>query len=200
MKNLLLFLFILIPGWAYAQDLIEMKDNTTLNARVVLEDKEWVTYITKDENTRSVTRVSTKDVKKIKYEKIPKSVNMIEITHDSLENEYLLNDIMNHLIVSGYIIEEFDNKYYSVSTQYDQNDRLTVEITGNKAAFRCFHLDVEDEVYPHATAVVAWGKKPKPGEKTGAPGSIAFKKIDALSRSYLKEGNGELTYKTEIVE
>ena len=58
--------------------------------------------------------------------------------------------------MKGYIIDEFDNKYYTVITQYDQNDRITVEIEDNKAFFRCFHLDIEDEVVPHVTAVITY--------------------------------------------
>lgn len=199
-KFQMLLLMVGMPLWLCAQDLLELKDKNIINARIIQEDKESVVYIMPDDPGRSVKRIPAEAVKKIKYEKVPKSVNVIEILHDSLENEYLLNDIINHLIVSGYVIDEFDNRYYTVSTEYDQNDRMTVEINSNKASFRCFHLDENEEIYPHVRATITWGKKPKPGEKRSHPGSMAFKKLDAVSRSYLKDGKGTLTYKTEETE
>ena len=188
---------MLISGLSFAQDEIELRDKSLITGRVIQEDKNQVIYLSRDEKGARVHALSADQVKKIRYEKIPGSFNLIEIEHDSLQNQFLLNDIINHLIVSGYVIEEFDNKYYTVSTQYENDDRFTVEIIENKANFRCFHLETEDEVYPHVNATIAYGKKPKPGEKLGLPGSTAFKKLDAVCRSYLKNGNGELTYKSE---
>ena len=200
MKNLILCLLIFIPEWVYPQDMIILKDKSTINARVVEEDKGSVLYITQDGDKKILKQIPIEEVKKIKYEKVPRSVNVIEIVHESLRNEFLLNDIINHLIMKGYVIDEFDNKYYTVITQYDQNDRITVEIEDNKAFFRCFHLDIEDEVVPHVTAVITYEKKPKPGEKIGYFSGPTFKKLDALCRSYLKDGHEEMIYKSEYVE
>lgn len=200
MRILSICLSMLVYTLSFSQDEIELRDKSTLSARIIQEDKEKVVYLTRGENGAVVHTLPADQVRKIRYEKIPGSVNVIEIEHDSLENEFLLNDIINHLIVSGYIIEEFDNKYYTVSTQYENDDRFSVEIIKNKANFRCFHQSIEDELYPHLNATVAYGKKPKPGEKTGFPGSPAFKKLDAVCRSYLKDGNGELRYRSEPVD
>lgn len=197
MRIFSLCVFMLIYGISFSQDEIELKDKSTIAGRVIQEDKSQVVYLQRDENGINVLAIPSDQVRKVRYEKLPGSVNLIEIEHDSLQNEFLLNDVINHLIISGYIIEEFDNKYYSVSTQYENDDRFTVEIIGNQANFRCFHLETENEIYPHVNATVAYGKKPKPGEKRGLPGSTAFKKLDAVCRSYLLNGYCALKYKSE---
>lgn len=200
MKNQFLILIMLIPVRIFSQDMILLKDKSEISVRVVQEEKDYVQFMQNSNNVRTLKQLSTDEVKKVKYEKINNSINVIEIIHDSLNNEYLLNEVISHLIESGYIIEEFDNKYYTVSTQYVNNDRLTVEIKDNKAAFRCFQLGREDEIYPHVTATLAYGQKPKPGEKIGAPGSTAFRKLDIVCRSFLKDGKSTMEYKTEPVD
>jgi hypothetical protein len=199
MIRLSLIFWIIIPFWSYAQDMIVLKDNSTISVRIVQEDKESVVFLPQNDTTTVIQQLSKDKVKKTKYEKIRKSVNVIVIVHDSLSKEHLLIDVINHLIVSGYIIESFDNKYYTVITEYVSKERVSAEIVDNKAFFRCFYLEEEvNLVYPHASGVVAWGKKPKPGEKRGSPGSSAFKHLDKVVRSYLMDGKGILEYKTEI--
>jgi hypothetical protein len=200
MKNQVLVLIMLIHVPVFSQDIIILKDKGEISARIVQEDKEYVQYMQEGSTGKILKQLSADQVKKVKYEKVNKTANLIEIVHDSLENEYFLNDVISHLIESGYIIEEFDNKYFTVSTQYVNNDRLTVEIKDNKAAFRCFQMGREDEVYPNVTATLAYGQKPKPGEHTGTPGTTAFKKLDIFCRSYLKDGKSTMEYKTRSVE
>ena len=193
-----------MPVWLFAQDMIILKDNSIISARIVKEDKKSVVFLFQNDSTKAIQQLSKGEVKKTKYEKIPNSVNVIEIVHDSLSKEHLLNDVINHLIVSGYLIESFDNKYFSVITQYVSDERLSAEIIDNKAFFRCFHLEMEENnklVYPHASAnVVSLGEKREPGERRGNPGNISFKHLDKVARSYLMNGKGTLEYKTEIEE
>jgi len=190
-----------MPVWLLAQDIIVLKDNSTISVRIVQEDKESVVFLLQNDSAKEIQQLGKGEVKKTKYEKIPKSVNVIIIDHDSLSKEHLLNDVINHLIVSGYIIESFDNKYYTVITQYVSDERLSVEVVDNKAFFRCFRLEEEVSlVYPHASAKVTWGKKPKPGERRGTAGNTVFKHLDKVARSYLINGKGTLEYKTVIDE
>lgn len=201
MKNILLFVFLFIPVWIFGQDLIELKDKTIISARIVQEDKESVVYLIETGSDKLIKQIDQKEVKKTKYEKIPKGVNVIVVVHDSLSNEHLLTDVINHLIVSSYPIESFDNKYLTVSTEYESKERITAEIIDESVFFRCFYLHEEVSiVYPHNSAKVSWGKKPKPGEKRGIPGTLTFKHLDKVARSYLKDGNGTLEYKSEIEE
>jgi hypothetical protein len=112
-----------------------------------------------------------------------------------------LNDVINHFIESGYMIESFDNKYYTVSTPLVKEERFTAEIVGNTANFRCFYFPPNSDDYPpNAAARVVWGIKPEPGEKMGTPGSSAFKKLDALCRVYLRNGKSVMVYATEAAE
>jgi hypothetical protein len=196
----LLVLLILIPLRIFGQDMIILKDKTSISARVVQEDKQSVIYVLEENSVKSIKQINKDEIKKVKYQKTSKSVNIITIEHDSLTNEHLLNDVINHLIVSGYMIEEFDNKYYTVVTPWASNKRITVEVKGNKAIFRCFHREGDKSVYPHATAKVTWGIKPEPSEKRGGPGSSAFKDLEALCRLYLKNGHGTLGYDSEYIE
>jgi hypothetical protein len=189
-----------MPFIGSAQDMILLKDKSTISVRVIQEDKESVTYILQDNSNRLIKQIEGSKVKKVKYERIPKSVNVIIIQHDSLSNELLLNDLIGHLIVSGYTIEEFDNDYYTVSTPWKSNKRLNAQIVENEAFFRCFHREGDDAIYPHATAKVTFGIEPKPDEKRGAAGSTAFKDLDEFCRTYLKNGEATLRYYSEYIE
>jgi hypothetical protein len=187
-----------MPLMVLAQDVIVLKDKSTISARVVQEDKELVLYILQDDNDKKVQELAKDGIKKVKYEKKPASTNLIKIVHDSLVNEFLLNDIINQFIEAGYMIESFDNKYYTVSTNSVKEERFTAEIVDNTANFRCFYFPQETEDYPpNAAARVVWGIKPEPGEKTGSSGSPTFKKLDAFCRSYLRNGKCTMEYKTE---
>ena len=198
MKGLYLLICILMPLMVFSQDMIVLKDKSTISARIVQEDKESVMFIVEDDPDKKVIQLVKDEVKKVKYEKKRGSTNLIQIVHDSLVNEYLLNDIINQFIEAGFMIESFDNKYYTVSTNSVNEERFTAEIVGNTANFRCFFFPPESEDYPpNAAARVVWGIKPEPGEKVGIPGSTAFKKLDAFCRAYLKNEKCVMVYKTE---
>ena len=200
MKRFFLPLILLFPVYVIGQDIILLKDKTTIPARVVQEDKETVTYLIQENDSRTLQEIEKNNVKKVKYEKLPKTVNVIIIQHDILSNEHLLNDLINHLILSGYTIEEFDNDYYTVSTPWQSNKRLNAQIVENEAFFRCFHREGDKSVYPNANAKVTWGVKPKPDEKRGGPGSSAFKDLNIMLRSYLKNGMAAMRFHTEYIE
>jgi hypothetical protein len=200
MKRFILLLIILLPVNVAGQDMILLKDKTTISARVVEEDKETVTYLIQENGTRTLEQLDKGKVKKVKYEKTPKSVNVIIIQHEALSNEHLLNDLINHMIMSGYTIEEFDNDYYTVSTPWISNKRINAQIVEHEAFLRCFHRESDKSVYPNANAKVTWGIKPKPDEKRGSPGSSAFKDLNALCRSYLKNGMATIKYRTEDIQ
>jgi len=200
MKRLLLLLVFLFPFGVHGQDMIILKDNTTISARVAEEDKEAVTYVIKENSSRSVEQLERDKVKKVKYEKTPKSVNVIIIQHDVLNKEYLLNDLINHMIMSGYTIEEFDNNYYTVSTPWESNKRINAQIIENEAFFRCFQRKDEESAYPTPSNKITWGVKPEPDEKRGGPGSSAFRDLNELCRSYLKNGMATIRYHTEYIE
>jgi len=198
MKRLLLLTFLFVPLMVYPQDVIILKDKSTISVRVVQEDKESVLYIQQDDPEKKVKELSKDEIRKVKYEKKPASTNLIKVVHDSLVNEFLLNDIINQFIEAGYIIESFDNKYYTVSTNSVKEERFTAEIVENTANFRCFYFPQETEDYPpNAAARVVWGIKPEPGEKTGTSGSSTFKKLDAFCRAYLKNEKCIMEYITE---
>lgn len=197
MKNLIGFLILMCPGWVQAQDIIIFKNKEELSARVVHEDREFIEYLEGHGNKRTLKRIPSKEVKKVRYQKIDGKVNAIQVVHDSLSNEYFLNDVINHIIVTGYTIDKFDNNYYTVSTQYVNNDRITVRIKDRVAVFRSFQKEDEEEVYPHARATVTWDVKPEPGEKKGFPGTTAFDKMDDLCRTYLKNGHAVMHYQVE---
>ena len=150
MKRIYLLICLLIPVMVLAQDVIVMKDKSTISARVVQEDKELVLYILQDDNDKKVQELAKDGIKKVKYEKKPASTNLIKIVHDSLVNEFLLNDIINQFIEAGYMIESFDNKYYTVSTNSVKEERFTAEIVDNTANFRCFYFRPD---IPYATAM-----------------------------------------------
>ena len=189
---------MLIPLMVCGQDMIVLKDKSTISVRVVQEDKEFVEYILGDDPDKKVNKLVKGEFKKVKYEKKPSSTNLIKIVHDSLVNEYFLNDVINQFIVAGYMIESFDNKYYTVSTNSINEERFTAEIVENTANFRCFYFPPESEDYPpNASARVVWGIKPEPGEKIGTQCSAAFKKLDAFCRSYLKNGKSSMEYSSE---
>ena len=201
MKRLYLLAFMLMPLMVYAQDMIVLKDKSTISVRIVQEDKESVVFILQDDPEKKINELAKDDFKKVKYEKKPNATNLIQIEHDSLVNEYFLNDVINQFIEAGYMIESFDNKYYTVSTNSVNEERFTAEIVENKAKFRCFFFPQESEDYPpNAAARVVWGIKPEPGEKTGTPGSATFKKLDAFCRAYLKNGKCVMEYRSEPVE
>ena len=198
MKKIYLLTCLLMPLLVFAQDQIILKDKSTISVRVVEEDKKSVLYIRQDDPQKKVQEMSADEYRKVKYEKKPATTNLIKITHDSLVNEFLLNDIINQFIEAGYIIESFDNKYYTVSTNSVKEERFTAEIVGNTANFRCFYFPQETEDYPpNAAGRVVWGIKPEPGEKTGTSGSTAFKKLDAFCRAYLKNEKCVMEYTTE---
>ena len=198
MKRLYFLSLLLMPLMICAQDLIVLKDKSTISVRIVEEDKESVMYILQDDPEKIVKELAKDEFKKVKYEKKPASTNLIRIVHDSLVNEFFLNDIINQFIEAGYMIESFDNKYYTVSTNSVNEERFTAEIVENTANFRCFFFPQETEDYPpNAAASVVWGIKPEPGEKTGTSGTSAFKKLDAFCRAYLKNGECVMEYKTE---
>jgi len=199
-KPFLLLLIIFFPLRIFGQDMIILKDKSTISARVVQEDKQSVTYILQNNSTKSIEQLSKDKIKKVKYEKIPKSVNMIIIEHDSLSKEYLLNDVIHHMIVSGFMIEEFDNKYYTVCTQWVSDERITAKIVDNRAIFRCFQREGKEFEYPYANSEITWGKKPEPSEKRGTSGSSAFKNLNELCRLYLMNGKGTLEYQSEYIE
>jgi hypothetical protein len=187
-----------MPLMVSAQDLIVLKDKSTISVRVVEEEKESVWYILQDDPEKKVKELPKDEFKKVKYEKRPASTNLIKIVHDSLVNEFYLNDIINQFIEAGYIIESFDNKYYTVSTNSVKKERFTAEIVENTANFRCFYFPQDTEDFPpNAAAGVVWGVKPEPGEKIGTSGSSTFKKLDAFCRSYLKNGKCVMEYKTD---
>lgn len=201
MKRLYLLAFMLMPLMVYAQDMIVLKDKSTISVRVVQEDRESVVFILQDDPEKKINELAKDEVKKVKYEKKPNAINLIQIEHDSLINEYFLNDVINQFIEAGYMIESFDNKYYTVSTNSVNEERFTAEIVENKAKFRCFFFPQESEDYPpNAAARVVWGIKPEPGEKTGTPGSAAFKKLDAFCRAYLKNRKCVMEYRSEPAE
>ena len=198
MKILYLLICLLVPLMVYPQDMIVLKDKSTISVRVVQEDKESVLYIPQDDPEKKVKELTKGEFKKVKYEKKPAATNLIKVVHDSLVNEFYLNDIINQFIEAGYMIESFDNKYYTVSTNSVKEERFTAEIVDNTANFRCFYFPQETEEYPpNAAARVVWGIKPEPGEKTGTSGSSAFKKLDAFCRAYLKNGKCVMEYLTE---
>jgi len=199
MKRLYLFTCMLIPLMVCGQDMIVLKDKSTISVRVVQEDKESVEYILQDDPDKKVNKLTKGEFKKVKYEKKPGTTNLIKIVHDSLVNEFFLNDIINQFIEAGYMIESFDNKYYTVSTNSVNEERFTAEIVENTANFRCFYFPPENEDYPPnaASARVIWGIKPEEGEKVGTQGSPAFKKLDAFCRAYLKNGKCFMEYSTE---
>lgn len=198
MKRLYLFTCMLIPLMVCGQDMIVLNDKNTISVRVVKEDKESVEYILQGDPDKKVNKLTKGEFKKVKYEKRPNSTNLIKIVHDSLVNEFFLNDVINQFIEAGYMIESFDNKYYTVSTNTVNQERFTAEIVGNTANFRCFYFPPESEDYPpNAAARVVWGIKPEPGEKVGTQGSAAFKKLDAFCRAYLKNGRCSMEYSTE---
>ncbi len=198
MKGLYLLTCMLMPLMVWAQDMIVLQDKSTISVRIVQEDKESVEYILQDDPDKKVNKLTKGEFKKVKYEKKPSSTNLIKIVHDSLVNEYFLNDVINQFIEAGYMIESFDNKYYTVSTNSVNEERFTAEIVKNTANFRCFYLPQETEDYPpNAAARVVWGIKPEPGEQVGTQGSAAFKKLDAFCRAYLKNGKCFMEYITE---
>jgi len=201
MSRAVLLFMILLPVHVHAQDMIILKDKTTISARVVQEDKQTVKYVIQDNSSRSVEQLESSKVKKVKYEKVSKSVNVIIIQHDVINNEHLLNDLINHMIMSGYTIEEFNNDYYTVSTPWQNNKRVTAQIIENEAFFRCFYRDEDKSAYPHiSSSKVTWGVKPKPGEKRGSQGGPAFKDLDELCRLYLSNGMTALRYHSEYIE
>lgn len=200
-RSLLLFI-VLLPVYGIAQDMIILKDKTTISARVVQEDKQSVTYVLENNSTRSVEQLEKSEIKKVKYEKVPRSVNVIIIQHDVINNEHLLNDLINHMIMSGYTIEEFNNDYYTVSTPWQNNKRVTAQIIENEAFFRCFYRDEDKSEYPQSSSSskITWGVKPKPGEKRGSQGGPSFKDLDELCRLYLNNGITTLRYHAEYIE
>ena len=56
----------------------------------------------KKELEKKVNELSMDEVRKVKYEKKPASTNLIKIMHDSLVNEFLLNDIINYSFHTRY--------------------------------------------------------------------------------------------------
>lgn len=201
LRSFLLLIFLL-PVNTTAQDMIILKDNTTISARVVQEDKQTVTYVFQDNSTKSVEQLEKSKIKKVKYEKVPRSVNVIILQHDVINNEHLLNDLINHMIMSGYTIEEFNNDYYTVSTAWRNNERITAQIIENEAFFRCFYLDEDKSEYPKtsSSSKITWGVKPKPGEKRGSHGGQVFKDLNELCRLYLRNGIATLRYHTEYIQ
>lgn len=198
MKRLYFLACMLIPFVVSAQDMIVLKDKSTISVRIVHDDKESVEYILQDDPVKNINTLIKGEFKKVKYEKKPSSTNLIRIVNDSLVNEFFLNDIINQFIEAGYMIESFDNKYFTVSTNSVNEERFTAEIVENTANFRCFYFPQETGDYPpNAAARVVWGIKPEPGEKVGTSGSAAFKKLDAFCRAYLKNGKCVMEYKTE---
>jgi hypothetical protein len=182
--------------------MIILKDKTTISARVVQEDKQTVTFLVQKGETREVAQLDKSKVKKVKYEKIPKSVNVIIIQHEVISNEHLLNDLINHMIMSGYTIEDFNNDYFTVSTAWENNERITAQIIENEAFFRCFYREEDESEYPQtsSSSKITWGVKPKPGEKRGSQGGPSFKDLNDLCRSYLNNGMTTLKYHTEHIQ
>jgi hypothetical protein len=82
-----------MPLMVYAQDMIVLKDKSTISVRIVQEDKESVVFILQDDPEKKINELAKDEVKKVKYEKKPNATNLIQIEHDSLVNEYFLNDV-----------------------------------------------------------------------------------------------------------
>lgn len=204
MKLLGVLVLLILHLQAYSQDEIITRENKTREVRIVSEEKKWVNFYFLDDLNKTIQRVETKNIKKIKYESPPIVTNTIQIIDDSLEDKDLFSNVVSYLIETGYELNTFDMEHMTASVLTSSNFRISAEIEDHKAVFSGYSTQKKVSSTPSQSErnVIRLeprekkeeGKEKYPGEERIDAGNGRFKEMDAICRKYLMNNKGSLKY------
>ncbi len=194
MKHLIWLLFISHPLCSLAQDIIETKDDSTIQVRIVQEEKKEVHFYPFHGTDRSLSTLSKDQVKKVSYEEIPRNTNTILIESDSLQGEDLFASVTRYLLQSGYAIGVFNKDALIVETDYSKKQRVSLDVNGDTIIFNSFYTEAEVKYPPVDQKNTVWGKVSTPEEKRVTARHRSFRRLDELCRKYLMINKGRIYY------
>ena len=194
----LIIILVSFGPYLLAQDQIITKNGEILNARVIEEGRKDVTYFLYDDNTRKPVTRSSKEIKKISYQKLSPKTNTVILQHDSLSGGELLSEMIGHLISWGYPVESFSREDLVAATKYLHNQRITLSVFGNEAKFQSYFSVKDPGSQVDEKGELMYGKKKEDIEKLAYARNDAFKDLDKICRSYLNNRNADISYKESV--